>query len=341
MKKILLIVLCCFFSCSESKSEPNYIYNYKNADELLGKVGSKPLKMVQNKKSARFKIELFEKEMEVFNLKMGKLKESLIETLTEKKRGSLTSEAFLEKNVYGKITIEPKAITDFIKENNIPAVHINDQFKERIKQHLTMQQKSKALDAWMGKELKNEKIEVLFNKPSRPKFILPSLAGAPSTGPKNAKVTLVEFSDFQCPACGAAAPTLTKLKEKYKGKVNFVYKNYPLEFHKQAKVAGMGAMCVFEQSPEKFWKFHDHLFANQKNLSPEDLKKHASKFGIDAPKFDACLTSQKYKSMVEKDVKDGQEIGVFSTPTFFVNGKIVTGGIPFAQFVSIIEEELK
>jgi protein-disulfide isomerase len=161
----------------------------------------------------------------------------------------------------------------------------------------------------------------------------------PSLGPASAPVTLVEFSDFQCPFCQRVSPTLKQVKQTYGDKVRVVWKDFPLtQIHPQAFKAGEAAHCASDQG--KFWEYHDRLFANQQALQVNDLKKHAADLGLDAAAFDACLDSSKYGERVRDGVAEGSRLGVNSTPTIYINGRVLSGAQPYETFVAVIDEEL-
>lgn len=161
----------------------------------------------------------------------------------------------------------------------------------------------------------------------------------PIRGNPAAKVTIVEFSDFQCPFCGRVEPTLKQIFETYKDNVKLIYKNYPLPAHQYAQDAAEAALCVKEQG--KFWEYHDKLFENQGKLTVSDLKKYAQDLGLKQDQFNSCLDSKKYQSQVDSDFKAGQAAGVSGTPAFFINGQLVAGAQPFENFKAVIDQELK
>jgi protein-disulfide isomerase len=163
-------------------------------------------------------------------------------------------------------------------------------------------------------------------------------AGRPARGPAGAPIEMIEFSDFQCPYCLKANPTVTQVLNTYGDRIRFVYRNYPLPNHPYARPAAEAAQCANEQG--KFWPYHDRLFANQQRLTVPDLKQHAAEVGLDTAKFNACLDSHKYASVVEKDIAIGNESGVDGTPAFFINGRMISGAQPFEAFKRIIDEEL-
>ena len=164
----------------------------------------------------------------------------------------------------------------------------------------------------------------------------------PFAGSIDAKVVIVEFSDFQCPFCAKAAPTVTLLKETYGDKILFVYRDFPISsIHPEAGKAAESAQCAFEQ--DRFWEYHDLLFEKQQEwagLGTPKFKEYAAGIGLNASKFNDCLDSGRYGSEVEADLQEGTHFGVTGTPTFFINDKIVVGAQPFSVFQGIIDEGL-
>lgn len=163
----------------------------------------------------------------------------------------------------------------------------------------------------------------------------------PYRGSEQSPVTIVEFSDFECPYCQSfAEQVLPQLFDVYGEDVRFVFRDFPItSIHPQAFKAAEAAQCAFEQG--EFWRYHDLLFQNQGALDLTNLKKSASTLGMDTGIFDDCLDSGSYEEEVQADLEDGQLYGVSGTPTFFINGRKVVGAQPFAVFQQIIEEELE
>jgi protein-disulfide isomerase len=160
-----------------------------------------------------------------------------------------------------------------------------------------------------------------------------------SKGPADALVTIVEFSEFQCPFCTRVLPTLSQIHKTYKDKVRVVFRHNPLPFHKDAPLAAQAAIAAGEQG--KFWEMHDLLFTNTKTLKEDNLNGYAKKLGLDMAKFSADLKSPKAKSMIKRDQQLASTFGARGTPNFFINGRKVTGARPFPAFKTIIDEELK
>ena len=163
-------------------------------------------------------------------------------------------------------------------------------------------------------------------------------AVGPSRGPKDAPVTIVEFSDFECPYCGAAHDTVEQVMSSYAGKVRLVYRQFPLSFHPHAAKAAEASLCAADQG--KFWEYHEALFKNQKKLDLPDLKAHASEVGLDANKFGQCLESGDKKKAVDADQQAGLAAGVGGTPAFFINGIFLNGAQPLDEFKKVIDGEL-
>jgi len=169
------------------------------------------------------------------------------------------------------------------------------------------------------------------------------------SGNEKAKVTIIEFSDFQCPFCRVFwSEAYQQIKKEYidTGKIKFVYRDYPLSFHPAAQVSAEASECAREQG--KFWEMHDKIFSEQAKQGSgtitygvPELKKWASQIGLNLDNFNQCLNSGKYKSEVENDFADGSSYGVSGTPTLYINGSPVIGAQPFSVFKEIIDNELK
>lgn len=164
-------------------------------------------------------------------------------------------------------------------------------------------------------------------------------AGAPSWGPANARVTVVEFGDFQCPYCEEFFRyTYPLIKQNYADKIRFVFRNFPLPQHPDAVPAALAAKCADEQG--KFWEYHDMLYQNQGDLTSGALIQYAGRIGLDVPKFTQCFQSQKYMSVISNDVQAAFGYQARVTPTFFVNGQIYEGAYLYNTFQYILNQQL-
>ena len=166
------------------------------------------------------------------------------------------------------------------------------------------------------------------------------VAGAPVRGPADAPITIVEWSDFQCPFCARVEETLTRLRQEYPDKIRFVWRDMPLPFHEQARPAAIAARAAGAQG--KFWAMHDRLYADHATpLGRERFEKEAAELRLDGKRFGAALDAEEGKSAIDADVLAGTKAGATGTPTFFINGKVLTGAQPYETFKARIDDELK
>ena len=161
----------------------------------------------------------------------------------------------------------------------------------------------------------------------------------PSIGPAKAPITIIEFSDYQCPYCQSwENQVYQQLLASYPNQIRFVYRDLPLPMHPEAEPAAEAADCAGEQNA--YWKFHDALFEQKYGLNRLAYEHYASDLGLDAKAFTACLDSHRYKSEVQKDANDAASAGISGTPSFVINGRILIGALPFSEFKTVIDEEL-
>lgn len=167
----------------------------------------------------------------------------------------------------------------------------------------------------------------------------------PVDGNENAKITMVEFSDFECPFCGKFyTDTLGQLKKEYvdTGKMKIYYRHYPLSFHPKAVPLAQASECANDQGA--FWKMHDKIFENNStvaNMTDDQIKQWGADLGLDTAKFNDCYDNKAHQKEIDEDMAAGTAVGVSGTPTFYINGKQLVGAQPFAAFKAIIDEELK
>jgi protein-disulfide isomerase len=162
--------------------------------------------------------------------------------------------------------------------------------------------------------------------------------GSPALGAKEAKIVLIEFSDFECPYCSKAASDVKSIMNAYPGNVRLIYKQFPLSMHSHAKLAAIASLAAADQG--KFWQMHDMLFANFRKLSRENILAWAKNIGLDMNRFNSDLASSKYDATIAKDMEDGQAAGVYGTPAFFINGKLYNGPMDFKQVKPILDAEI-
>ena len=336
---MLLLVIAGAYSCSEGKSGPTFMYKKSAGDGVAARVGD--ITITEKELVEDIQSDLYEAEKKIFDIKFNKLRSMLLEKLMDadpQKKG-LTNDQYMDKFIAKSVNVSDQDIQKFVKEKNIPQEQLNKGIEERIRNYLMVEKKREAVDKWLAAKTAKTPVDVFIEKPRRPTFDV-KVGDAPYFGNKEAKVQIVEFSDFQCPFCARGADVLKEIKAKYGKKVQVAFKQYPLPFHKDARPAALASLCANEQKTDYFWKLHDWMFANQQKLDNKSLKEAAKSFGMDEKKFSDCLDNNKLMAKVQANIDEGQAIGVKSTPTFFVNGQLVSGAQPIEIFSDIIDEEL-
>lgn len=261
------------------------------------------------------------------------IQQRLLENAAKKK--GITADQFLAQEVDAKVG-EPSdaevhgfymALRDRTKSS---FAEVQVQVKQSLKQSMVQQARQDYL-----KRLREEANVVV--QLSAPRVTVAS-DPARVRGTADAPITIVEFSDYQCPYCHQVEPTIEAVLAKYGDKVRFAYRDFPLRnIHEHAEMAAEASRCALEQG--KFWEYHDQLF-KATNLDKESLVQYARSANVDQPKFESCLTSEKYKAEIDKDIEDGRKAGVSGTPTFFINGISTSGAQQQDAFTRIIDDEL-
>jgi protein-disulfide isomerase len=256
------------------------------------------------------------------------------------KQKNLTTEEFFDKEIIAKIPNpsddDVKALYDAAKASGqqLPPY---DQVKDEIVKFIKAKKAQGAVADYYDGLKKEMGIEVLLPAYEPPKVAVEAVG--PSKGPATAPVTVVEFSDYECPFCVRAEPTVKELLAAYPGKVRLVYRDFPLPMHSHAPKAAEAAHCAEDQG--KYWEMHEKLFASQGKLDTADLKSYAKDLSLDTSKFNKCLDSGEKAAVVEKSRKAGEDAGVTGTPAFFINGRSISGAQPLEAFKKIVDEELK
>jgi protein-disulfide isomerase len=277
----------------------------------------------------------------LYKLEKQKLEEYITAFLLtqEAKKRRVSVEAVLDQEVNSKILpVGDDEIGVFYKLNKARIAVDLDKAREQIRGYLH-NQKIQAQKALFLKSLRSNAKVVTYLKPPPIFRAELSIAGEPFKGSEKARVTIVKFEDFHCPFCKQAQPTFNELLSRYNGQVRLVHKDLPLEsLHPQARQAAEAARCAYEQG--KFWEYHDKLYANSPKASADDLKSYAKEVGLNVDSFDRCFASGKYKAVVQQDLNEGAQLGLTGTPTFFINGREISGNQPLEAFETIIDEEL-
>ncbi len=255
----------------------------------------------------------------------------------ESKTRGVTTAALMDQEIGSKIA----AVTDAdvlawysANPGRVQGAPI-DQVRAPIKSLLTQERTATVYQAYVDQLKTKTPVRVTLDPPRE----RVSVTGSASKGPAAAPIELIEFSDFQCPYCLRAYPTINQVLSTYGDKIRFVYRHYPLPSHPGARPAAEASQCAAEQG--QFWQYYEKLFADQTRLSDEGLKQSAAALGMDMTRFNACVDTHKYKDRVETDIREGNDVGVSGTPAFFINGRMLSGAQPFDAFKRIIDEELE
>ena len=280
--------------------------------------------------------ELLKVDMQRYEILKNGLDELVGERLLEleaKTRG-ISADQLRQEEITAKVSpASEEEVKKFYEDNKGRIKQPFDQIKGRIKQYL---------DQRAGQERERDLMRELRQRYSvsialEPPKVDVGIDDDPILGPEDAVVTIIEFSDFECPYCRRVQPTLKRIMKEYEGKVRLVFRDFPLSFHKNAQKAAEAAHCAGEQ--EKYWLYHDKLF-EQTALAPADLKKYAGELELDMDAFNACFDSGKYAEEIAADMQDGQAAGVSATPSFFVNGQPLSGAVPYERFQDLVESAL-
>ncbi len=306
-----------------------------NADQAVAaKFNGKDITMEELEKSSP---EIYAARLGVYKAQKNALddfvRNSVIEDMA--KKASLSNEEFTKKEMESaKKKISDKEVEAFLKARNVPDTSkVPPEVRDQVRGLLHMQK-------LVANATKGNSVELYLKRP-RAAPIEFKTEGDPMWGNADAPITIIEYADFQCYYCGKAKPTLAELKKTYGKKLRIIYKHYPLPGHAEARPAAEASMCVNEQGSDKFWKFHDALYDNQKAWTKDDFKEFAKKAGVsDMKKFEECYDGKKYAEHINTTMAEAQKLGVNSTPSFFVNSHLVQGAQDVGEFREIIDESL-
>jgi protein-disulfide isomerase len=320
-------------ACAQQKADAA---GSNGAGQVLAVVDGKPITEAEVRQSAADQFKALDRE---YQQNVHQLLENSLDQVVQDRM--LDAEAAARKITKDQLLaeIKPAAVTDadvdaFYEQNKAQIPRPKEQVAAQIKSYLEQQgdQKAKAdyfktLGAKYKVDRRLEPIRVQV------------AATGPAKGPANAPVTIVEFSDFQCPFCSRLTPTMAEVEKKYGDKVRVVFRQYPLPFHQNAQKAAEASLCAQDQG--KFWEMHDAMFANQQELGVDQLKAKAASLGLNADKFNKCIDSGEKNATIQADLKEGQAAGVNGTPAMFVNGRFINGAVPIDQITTVIDDELR
>lgn len=304
-------------------------------DPVVAEFNGKSVKASQA--FASVKTRLFDLEDEMYRTKEQAINDYVESQLleAEAKKQNLPQEALLEKETGGGAQeVTDAEIESFLASKGLtlkdPRIR-----KDDVRDYLKYRQRFEKRQGYVAKLKQASKVKVLLKEPSAPKLTVDT-TGYPTWGNPKAPVTIVEFSDYQCPYCSRAVPTLDRIKQEYgPDKVKIVFRDMPLPSHPRAVPASLAAHCANDQG--KFWEFHNTLFQNQQKLEDADLKGYAKTLGLDEKAFNECFDSKKHQALVEKSRKEAESLGIQATPSFVINGALLQGAQQFEKFKEKID----
>lgn len=331
---LALIAVAC--TQNESIANDSGVYFSKKEGSnpnVVAKYDGKEITMEDLEKSSP---DVFAARLEVYKAQKAALEDFVRNAVMDAlaKKANLSTDEFMKKEMESaKKKISEKDVEAFLKGKNVPDTSkVPADIRDQVRGILHIQK-------LVASATKGNQVELYLSRPKAAPISFKT-DGEAVWGNADAPVTIVEFSDFQCYYCGQARARLAEIKKIYGKKVRIVYKHYPLPSHTEARPAAEASMCINEQSSDKFWKYHDILFDNQKQWTKEDFKEYAKKVGADVKKFEECFDAKKYAAQIDASLAEGQRLGINSTPSFFVNSQLIKGAQPLAEFREIIDEAI-
>lgn len=338
MMLALLTVLATpiFTLASSKKQKANAQKTADNKpDKVVATVGD--MHITEAQVDERIKPQLAAINNQIYQIKRNAIEQIVDDYLIEQaaKKAGITKEAYLKREVEDKV----KPPTDqqmqaFYNQHRMQIRQPLDKIKPQLANYMKNQDLNNQRRELMASLRKDANYHIMLTPPR----VQVATTGAQAEGPANAPVTIVEFSDFQCPFCQRSETAVKEVRQKYGDKVRLVYRDFPLPMHQNAMIAAEAARCAADQG--KFWQYHDALFADQTKLTSAGLKATAGKLGLDQKQFDQCLDQNKHLAAIEGDIAAGKQAGVTGTPAFFINGRPVNGAQPASSYEQVIDEEL-
>jgi protein-disulfide isomerase len=288
--------------------------------------------------TAAVRSEMLRLEMERYQIMKQKLDELIAGRLMqlEANKRKVSVQQLEQEEILAKIApVSPEQVKAFYEANKNRIRQPLEQVESRIEDYLQQQGRQKQQQTFLNDLRQRYPVTIALTAPT----VNVTADDDPFVGPADAPVTIIEFSDFQCPYCQRVQPTLKQLLAEYQGKIRLVFRDFPLRnIHPQAQKAAEAAQCAAEQ--QQFWPYHDKLFVASQLEEPA-LKQYAQELGLDMQRFEPCLDSGKYAQEVERDLQDGMNAGVNATPSFFINGQPVNGAVPYERFKELIDTALE
>jgi len=287
---------------------------------------------------------IYQLEMHAHNLKQGQLKKVINEKVLQREadaRGVTVEQLIAEEAPSQGIEVSEAEVNLHFRKNLgrlRSSRESPEQLRDRIRAMLRQRNAQQRIEDYAKSLYPKYSVTIFLKEPEYPYFRV-KLEGNFSLGPPDAPVTIIEFSDYQCPACRKSHEVVGKVREIYRDRVKWVFKDYPLESHKGAAKAAEAARCAGDQG--HFWEYQDILFTSQEEPTSERLREYAEKLGLNGDAFQECLDTSRHEGQVKQDVAEAKSVGIDKVPTFIIGGKLAMGAPALEQFKEMIDEELK
>ncbi len=286
---------------------------------------------------------LLELQQEAYSLKKELLDRLIVEMLLQQeaeRRGTSLQDLVSKEVLAGGVEVSEDEVIQYYSENmsrweDWRGSH--DELKHRIRVHLQSLKSNRMVNQYAWSLAGEDEVKVYLREPRLP-LVHVDITGNHGMGPEDAPVTVVEFSDYECPACRRAHENVRQVRERYEGKIRWVFKDYPLRRNRLAFKAAEAARCAGDQG--KFWEYQTLVYESSTGLNQEQLKTYARRMSLDTKRFDECLEGEKHAEAVLKDREDGRASGINSTPTYIINGKVIRGAPTMEKFMEMIEAAL-
>jgi protein-disulfide isomerase len=316
--------------------------NAQQANDVLGALDGIPIKRSQLSTERQNEIKVEENESlqrRFTSLYLG-VDDIVSEMLMkrEAERRGVAVEALYEQEIVAKVTEPTDEEVREVYEANHDQIPVPlEQAAPYIRRQMSVQRATESLRAFIDQAKAKVDLRYSIPVPELPRFDVDG-GDNPTSGPNDAKVTIIEFSDFECPYCSRANKLLMRIKELYPDKIRLVFRDFPLSQHAKARGAAAAAYCANEQG--KFWAYHDLLFANAPAIAEADLKKAAETVGLELKAFDTCLSSDRPEKAIKSDEEAARKLALDGTPGLFVNGMKLVGVLPLPLMQALVDKEL-
>ena len=298
---------------------------------------------------------LYELDKKKFDLVDQRAKEAYFEFFwtQQASKSKKTVEEAIKDYEDANIKVSDKDVADTLeqfKDHPQVAKLSKEEQQQQVREYLKDRARRELNDSILAAALKKGELKVLYPEPKEPIFEVtvkdsdhtrfsPTSSKPVKCKGNDCAITVVEYSEFQCPFCSRVLPDVKRVLADYKGKIRWIVRDFPLSFHDRARPAAIAAHCAGEQG--KYWEMYTELFENQTALADEDLEKYAKNIKLDQKKYDKCIANPKsVERTIDENFESGVKLGVTGTPAFFINGRRLSGALPYSEFKRVIEEEL-